>query len=96
MIMTRMIILFIIDIDNLDWNIQIGNIPNTYQLYLQSLEPIRFLILAYDETRDVKYMDLALMLFFLAFQLNNIFQKIFFQYYLLLSLQQPHNIYVWA
>lgn len=47
------------DIDNLDWNIQIGNIPNTYQLYLQSLEPIRFLILAYDETRDVKYMDLA-------------------------------------
>lgn len=47
------------NIDNIDWNMQVGSIPNTYQLYLQSLNPIWYLASAYDMTGDPEYMDLG-------------------------------------
>lgn len=47
------------DIYDLDWNMQVGSIPNTYQLYLQALNPVCFLAGAYNITGNEKYMELA-------------------------------------
>lgn len=43
----------------IDWNIQFSRIPNTFQLYLQSLNPIQFLTRAYILTEDSDYLKFA-------------------------------------
>lgn len=46
-------------IDKLDWNIQSGDSPNTFQLYLQSLCSVCYLTKAYELTGSDNYLALA-------------------------------------
>ena len=46
-------------LDTLDWNIQYTRIPNTFQLYLQGLSPIGTFGTAYQESKDVKYIEFS-------------------------------------
>lgn len=39
-----------------DWNVQYTNSPNTYQLYLQSLQPLAYLSKAYELTGNSAYL----------------------------------------
>lgn len=43
----------------IDWDAQVSNSPNTFQLYLQCLNPVAFLTRAYQLTNDERYLDLA-------------------------------------
>ena len=47
------------DIDNLDWNIQFSDSPNTFQLYLQCLNPVLYLTRAYELCANEQYMNMA-------------------------------------
>ena len=47
------------NLNSLDWNMQVGTLPTTFQLNLQGLQPVLFLSCAYDRTNNEKYMDLA-------------------------------------
>lgn len=42
-----------------DWNIQYSNIPNTFQLYLHSLNFLQILVRAYELRKEVKYLKTA-------------------------------------
>lgn len=46
-------------LDTFDWDIQHGNSPNTFQLYLQCLNPIAYLCKAYEINGEEKYLTLA-------------------------------------
>ena len=50
-------------IDTFDWNVQIGNNPDTYQNYLQSLTPCYAMIRAYELTKKNYYIKYALDVF---------------------------------
>ncbi len=43
----------------LDWNIQAKNSPNTFQLYLQALNPVVYLVRASQLTGEAAYLDRA-------------------------------------
>ncbi len=43
----------------LDWNIQYSDSPNTFQLYLQSLNCIKYLAKGYELSGNTKYLDLG-------------------------------------
>lgn len=47
------------DIDNIDWDIDATESPNTFSLYLHSLRPVYYLSRAYLETNDLKYVVAA-------------------------------------
>lgn len=47
------------DPENIDWDITFSESPNTFQLYLQALNPILYLTKAYEITKDTTYLDLA-------------------------------------
>lgn len=47
------------DINEFDWNVQFSNIPRTFQLYLQALNPIQILTAAFEESRNSKYLEYA-------------------------------------
>ena len=47
------------DINDVNWNIEYSESPNTYQLYLQSLYPVMYLTRAYEITNKVDYLELA-------------------------------------
>lgn len=46
-------------IENFNWNIQHSNIPNTFQLYLHSLNFLQILVRAYELKKEVKYLKTA-------------------------------------
>jgi len=46
-------------LDNMDWNCRYTNIPNTFQLYLQSLNPVPILTKAFELNKDIKYLEKA-------------------------------------
>lgn len=45
--------------DDFDWNVAFSDSPNTYQLYLQSLNPIMYLSKAYEITNKKEYLDMG-------------------------------------
>ena len=45
--------------DNFDWDVQFTESPNTFQLYLQCLNPLIYLTKAYQLTSDAAYIDCA-------------------------------------
>lgn len=45
--------------DNFDWNIFFSNTATTFQLYLQSLNPVGDLVAAFNQTKKDKYFALA-------------------------------------
>ncbi|PAE27924.1 hypothetical protein CHI07_17165 [Paenibacillus sp. 7884-2] len=45
--------------EGIDWNYQHKNSPNTYQLYLQSLDVVSHLCNNYEETQEIKYLKKA-------------------------------------
>lgn len=47
------------DFDTLDWNVQYTESPNTFQLYLQCLNPVMYLTKAYEITGDIAYLDMG-------------------------------------
>lgn len=47
------------DFDTLDWNVQYTESPNTFQLYLQCLNPVMYLTKAYEITGDTAYLDMG-------------------------------------
>lgn len=47
------------DADEIDWNAQVSDSPNTFQLYLQCLNPVAFLTRAYQLTENRDYLTLA-------------------------------------
>ena len=46
-----------------DWGGQYGKSPTTFQLYLQALKPVSFLVGAYTLTDDRRYFDFAMKMF---------------------------------
>lgn len=70
-------------VNELDWNMQVGSLPNTYQLYLQALNPVVFLTTAYEMTQEIKYLDLAYE-FINSWTLYEANKKL-----------TTHNVYVW-
>lgn len=46
-------------LETLDFNVQWGRIPTTFQLYLQALTPVHVLTGAYEKTLDPAYLDYA-------------------------------------
>lgn len=46
-------------LDTLDWNVLYTDSPNTFQLYLQCLNPVMYLTKAYEITGTVEYLDFA-------------------------------------
>ncbi len=50
------------DILNFDWNVSFSNIPSSFQLYLQGLNPIQILAQAFNESKDKNYLEFALKL----------------------------------
>ena len=48
-----------IDFNEFDWNIQHSNLPETFQLYLQSLNFLQILVRAYELNKNVKYLKKA-------------------------------------
>ena len=61
----KMIVLYSMDnmleynpdvMDTLDWNVQYSNTPNTFQLYLQCLNPIAYLAKSYEITTNEDYL----------------------------------------
>lgn len=50
------------DILNFDWNVSFSSIPNSFQLYLQGLSPIKILAHAFNESKDKSYLEFALKL----------------------------------
>lgn len=46
-------------LDTLDFGIQFSNIPLTFQLYLQALNPVQTLVLAYENTHNPNYLSFA-------------------------------------
>lgn len=50
------------DIEAFDWGISHSNIPDTFQLYLQSLNPVLILTRAYEFTRNSEYLSFAMRL----------------------------------
>jgi len=46
-------------LDNMDWNCRYTNIPDTFQLYLQSLNPVLILTKAFEVNKDIKYLKKA-------------------------------------
>ena len=49
----------VFSVETLDWNIQYGESPSTFQLYLQSLNCIKYLARGYELTGDQKYLRLG-------------------------------------
>jgi len=47
------------DVKNLDWDMQVTSSPNTFLLWLHTLNPVYYLSNAYVQTGNSKYMDLA-------------------------------------
>ncbi len=47
------------NLDNFDWNTEFSNIPRTFQLYLQALNPVQILVRAYEKTRNVEFLRFA-------------------------------------
>jgi peptidoglycan/xylan/chitin deacetylase (PgdA/CDA1 family) len=47
------------DLETLDWNTRFSRIPNSFQLYLQALNPVRILTEGYQLTGDGKYLEHA-------------------------------------
>ena len=47
------------DFDSLDWNVQYTESPNTFQLYLQCLNPVMYLTKAYEINGNKAYMDMS-------------------------------------
>lgn len=47
------------DIDQIDWDIQATDSPNTFSLYLHSLRPVLYLSRSYQTTQDEKYIKAA-------------------------------------
>lgn len=47
------------NLSKLDWNVQYTNTPNTFQLYLQSLNPIVYLTAAYELSGNNEYIQYA-------------------------------------
>lgn len=45
--------------EELDWNIKYTKSPGTFQLYLQSLNPVVYLTRAYELSQNNKYLDMA-------------------------------------
>ena len=47
-----------------NWVMEFGSQTNMAMLHLHSLEPISYLLLAYDETNEIEYLEKAYKLFF--------------------------------
>lgn len=47
------------NINSIDWDIQYSTSPNTFQLYLQALNPVSFLTKSYQLSGNTDYLDLA-------------------------------------
>lgn len=47
------------ELDRFDWNIQHSNIPTTFQLYLQALNPLQILTRAFELTKNTVYLKVA-------------------------------------
>lgn len=50
------------DINNIDWGARFSDIPNTFQLYLQSLNPVSILTRAYELSKDTEFLNVAMIL----------------------------------
>lgn len=46
-------------LETLDWNVQYSDSPNSFQLYLQCLNPVMYLTKAYEITKNTEYLDQA-------------------------------------
>lgn len=53
---------FVYNLEQIDWDINFSSSPNTYQLYLQALNPIMYLTQAYYFTEKDEYLDYARLL----------------------------------
>lgn len=47
------------DLETLDWNVQYTESPNTFQLYLQCLNPVLYLTRAYEINGNQEYLEVA-------------------------------------
>lgn len=45
--------------DKLDWDMEYGNNTNLCQLYLHSLEPVKYLLQGYEVSKNIQYLNLA-------------------------------------
>lgn len=70
------------DYTSMDWNVNFSSSPNTYQLYLQALNPILYLSRAYLITEKEEYLDYARLLLESWIQYKD-------------SSDSKENIYVW-
>ncbi len=47
------------ELNTIDWNMQVGEVPRSYQLNLQSLNPVLFLTATYEENGNIEYLEHA-------------------------------------
>ncbi len=52
------------DISNFDWNISFSNMPDIFQLYLQGLNFIKILTIAFEKTKNTNYLKHSLKLLY--------------------------------
>ncbi len=52
------------NISDFDWNIMSSNEPDSFQLYLQGLNPVQILVHAFDMSKDKSYLKFALRLLY--------------------------------
>lgn len=50
---------YICELENIEWNINFTESPGTFQLYLQALNPIAYLVQAYYISNDLDYLNMA-------------------------------------